>query len=267
MTAHVMARIVDHASASSTSVSSRVAAMCTSAGWSTRADLRCDQATNACGYIAADAVVRLREASLAEIDGWMSVTLPDYSQLTAVRWGEAALKRDGTERVLEVADVNALVRQYSHLHTHTQAQEEWWGGAVALDNFLLGALDDFLDDLTGARRLRQHQCRAWVVNTQSSWQQGSHWFTVVLGIRLSSVSSHSENSPRRTLPAPLDPSILRPPSEQSQAEPCAAAASAHACDLSTLFPDPSATLRSALAWVSTAQAPKAAAAIMRACRE
>ena len=33
------------------------------------------------------------------------------------------------ERVLEVADVNALVRHYSNLDEHTQAHEEWWGGA------------------------------------------------------------------------------------------------------------------------------------------
>ena len=62
-------RIVDHASACSTSVSNRVAAICTSAGLHVRADLSCDQPTDACGYIAADAVVRLRDAALAETQG------------------------------------------------------------------------------------------------------------------------------------------------------------------------------------------------------
>ena len=40
--------------------------------------------------------------------------------------------------MLEIADVNALVRQYSHLEAHLQAHEEWWGGAISLDNFLGG---------------------------------------------------------------------------------------------------------------------------------
>ena len=131
-------RIVDHASASSSSVSSRVAALCTSAGLHVRADLSCDQPTDACGYIAADAVVRLRDAALAEAEGWLTAVLPDYANLAAVRLGEAALGRGGAERVLEVADVNALVRQYSHLEARPQAHEEWWGGAVSLDNFLGG---------------------------------------------------------------------------------------------------------------------------------
>ena len=118
-------RIVDHASASSTSVSSRVAAICTSAGLHTRADLSCDQPMDACGYIAADAVVRLRDAALARADGWLSAVLPDYASLAAVRRGEAALERGGAERVLDVADVNALVRHYSHLDAHLQAHEEF----------------------------------------------------------------------------------------------------------------------------------------------
>ena len=52
----VAVRIVDHANSSSTSMGGRVAAICTSASLHARADLSCDQPTNACGYIAADAV-------------------------------------------------------------------------------------------------------------------------------------------------------------------------------------------------------------------
>ena len=171
-----MARIVDHASDSASSVSSRVASICSKAGWRTRAELSCDQPMDACGYIAADAVVRLRDSALAEIDGWMTSSLPDYSTLTSVRRGEAALQRGGAERVLEVADVNALVRHYAHLDAHPHAQEEWWGGAVALDYFLHVALSDFLESVAEGPGLHQHQWRAWVVNTQSSWQEGIHWF-------------------------------------------------------------------------------------------
>ena len=123
---HLMARIVDHASDSSSSVSNRVASICSTAGLRTRAELSCDQPIDACGYIAADAVVRLRDSALAETDGWMTTTLPDYSSLASVRRGEAALQRRGAERVLEVADVNALARHYSHLDAHPHAHEEWW---------------------------------------------------------------------------------------------------------------------------------------------
>jgi len=119
-------RIVDHASSSLSSASSRTAALCRSAGARMRADLRCDEPTDACGYIAADAVVRLRDDALAEIDGWMTAALPDYSALHSVRRGEAALGRGGAERVLEGSDVNALVRHYAHLEANTQAHEEWW---------------------------------------------------------------------------------------------------------------------------------------------
>ena len=65
--AHIAVRIVDHASASSASVSNRVAAMCVAAGFRVRAELSWDQPMSACGYIAADAVVRLRDAALAEL--------------------------------------------------------------------------------------------------------------------------------------------------------------------------------------------------------
>ena len=106
-------RIVDHANSFPTSVSGRVAAICTSAGLHARADLSCDQPADACGYIAADAVVRLRDAAHAEADGWLSAVLPDYACLDAVRRGAAALERDDADRVLDVADVNALVRHYS----------------------------------------------------------------------------------------------------------------------------------------------------------
>eukprot|EP00969_Alexandrium_andersonii_P034223 1496208-Alexandrium_andersonii.AAC.1 len=70
-------------------MSNGVADLFRRAGWRTRVDLACDQPTDACGYIAADAVVRLRDAALAEADGWMGAALPDYSSLGSVRRGEA----------------------------------------------------------------------------------------------------------------------------------------------------------------------------------
>ena len=155
--------------------------LCEAAGFRTRADFACDQPVDACGYIAADAVVHLRDAALAESDGWMGVALPNYSTLDTVRRGDAVLRRSATDRVLDVSDVNALVRDYAQLSANSQAHEEWWGGAIALDHFLEGALDDFLVALD-APGPSVHQWRAWVVNTQCSWQEGSHWFTVAIGV-------------------------------------------------------------------------------------
>ena len=162
----LLVRIVDHASGSLMSASNRTAALCRRVGWRTRADLACDQPMDACGYIAADIVSRLREAALSQPDGWMSAPLPDYCELACVRRGEAVLRRPSADRVLESDDVNLLVRTYSHLVEHTQAHEEWWGGAVALDHFLESALSDFLDSLRGADS-SGHRWRAWVVNTQT----------------------------------------------------------------------------------------------------
>ena len=144
-----------------------MAAFCRSVGFHTRAELSCDQPTDACGYIAADAVVCLRDAALAEAEGWLTAALPEYASLAAVRRGEAALRRDAAERVLEVVDVNALVRHYSHLEANLQAHEAWWGGAVSLDKLLDAGLAEFLDSLArGQQAQHRHRWRTWVVNTQ-----------------------------------------------------------------------------------------------------
>ena len=82
-------------------------------------------------------------------------------------------------RVLETEEVNSVVRNYAHLQSCPQAQEEWWGGAVALDHFTEGFCQ-FLSKLRGSQASLEHRWRAWVVNTQNSHQQGSHWFSVVV---------------------------------------------------------------------------------------
>ena len=74
-----LARVVDHASAAPHSISGQIALMLQSAGVRTVADFSDTQAVDACGYIAADAVSRLREAALARENGWLDVALPDYS--------------------------------------------------------------------------------------------------------------------------------------------------------------------------------------------
>ena len=60
-------------------------------GWRTNAELCDDQPMDACGYIAADAVVRLRDAALSQANSWVHSSLPDYSALQTVMAGEEIL--------------------------------------------------------------------------------------------------------------------------------------------------------------------------------
>ena len=304
----VSVRIVDHASASSESVSDRVARICRSAGLLVFAELSCDQAMDACGYIAADAVVELRNAALAKPNGWETSALPEYASLAVIRRGEAALQRHDAERVLDVADVNALVRRYSHLDERAEAHEEWWGGAVSLDNFLDGSLIDFLGSLAHQQQAQhQHRWRAWVVNTQCSWQQGSHWFTVVAGLRLNAPESllpqpvakrlrgaaaypPSRRTPRSKLGSSAVATVPACVAEQQSRESCAAASSAmpaaeqlqsetnprgyipdgrhEANAYPALFPTPSAALVQAIKLASeSSHVGPAATKIKRACEE
>ena len=65
---------------------------------------------DACGYIAADAVCRLREAALAEANGWHHIHLPDYSQLECITRGNKVLRKKDDHRVLDADELNRLVR-------------------------------------------------------------------------------------------------------------------------------------------------------------
>ncbi len=90
------------------------------------------------------------------------------------------LRKRGLDRILNSDQVNRLVRHYSYADQRSQAEEEWWAGAVAPDHFLIG-LPRMVDEKAAATSGQQHRWRAWIVNTQSSAQLGSHWVTVVVG--------------------------------------------------------------------------------------
>ena len=119
---------------------------------------------------------RLREAALAEANGWHRTILPDYAQQDCIHRGNKILRRRGLDRILESDEVNRLVRHYSHIDQNSQAAEEWWAGAVALNHFLTG-LPDMIAELATTNLGQRHKWRAWIVNTQHSEQLGSHWFT------------------------------------------------------------------------------------------
>ena len=165
----------------------RVVAMCREAKWKISSELCKDQPLDACGYIAADAVCRLREAALAEANGWHHMKLPDYASLECIERGNQVLRKGHLDRILDSDQVNRLVRRYSYVDQRSQADEEWWAGAVALDHFLIG-LPDFASELAATTSSKQHRWRAWIVNTQSSAQCGSHWFTVVVGVAVGNSS-------------------------------------------------------------------------------
>jgi hypothetical protein len=67
-----------------------------------------------------------------------------------------------------------------------QAAEEWWGGAVALKQVMAG-IPQTIAELAGTTNQQRHLFRAWVVNTPTPAMVGSHWITVVVGIRAPSV--------------------------------------------------------------------------------
>ena len=135
---HIMARVVDHACGSQDCISQRIVAMCREAKWQTVADLSSDQPLDACGYIAADVVCRLRDIALAEGSNWHRERLPDYSQLECIHRGNRVLNKIEDDRILDTDQVNRLVRYYTFLDQCPQAAEEWWGGAIAIYHFITG---------------------------------------------------------------------------------------------------------------------------------
>ena len=175
----LLARVIDHACYSEDNISQAVVKMLQRAEIQVAADLAGDQQTDACGFIAADAVQRLRQWALAEANSWWSTILPDYSTEQCISRGQRALQC--AERVLECDQVNRLVREYCHIANKPQVAEEWWAGAVGLDHFLEGIIHTASEILSPSGSA-QHRWRVWVVNTQSSRQVGSHWFTVAIGV-------------------------------------------------------------------------------------
>ena len=176
----IAGRIVDHASSGSSCISARLQAVCEAAGLPPRSlssTLRADQTTDACGYIAADAAVKLRDAVMALGGPWLHAELGRYHTDHCVDRSNGVLGLPGGHaRVLVTEDVNKLVHAYANLTDHLHAQEDWWGGAVALDHFVDG-VGDFLQS---SDRASMHQWRTWVVNTQTSADEGRHWFTVAI---------------------------------------------------------------------------------------
>ena len=97
--------------------------------------------------------------------------------------GHQILKEKDGDRTLDADEINRLVCHYSNLHQRHQAAEDWWGGAVAIDKFFEG-LPECVQEISSSTSQQQHRWRAWVVNTQTSTQRGSHWFALAVAARI-----------------------------------------------------------------------------------
>ena len=177
----MMVRVIDHACSSPLCVSHRIVNVMQSLFRDVSADLSDDQPFDACGYIAADATCALRDAALSKSNSWFDVQLKNYGLLDCVNRGNRALGTHDGERILYSDDINRLVRNYSGIDQRQHAAEEWYAGAIALDDFLRG-LPEAIQELHNTKS--SHQWRVWIVNTQTSMQAGRHWFTLALGIHL-----------------------------------------------------------------------------------
>ena len=59
--------------------------------------------------------------------------------LCVIRGNKVLKKEDETHaKILESDEINALVRDYAGLAEAIYAEEDWYGGAVALDRFFEG---------------------------------------------------------------------------------------------------------------------------------
>ena len=64
-----------------------------------------------------------------------------------------------------------------------------------------------MQEITTTSPHTQHRWRAWAVNTQTSRQRGSHWFTVVVGTQtqlLQSIAEHCTSTSSSGLPSTAD---------------------------------------------------------------
>ena len=99
--APIFSRVIDHACSSEHCISQRVVTLLRRAHWKTSADLYNDQPLDACGYIAADVVCRLRDAALSVANSWHHIQLPDYAQLECISRGNKLLRKKSEDRIFQ----------------------------------------------------------------------------------------------------------------------------------------------------------------------
>ena len=114
----ILIRVIDHACSSEHCMSSRVVALLRRAHWKTSADLYNDQPLDACGYVAADVVCRLRDAALSVANSWHHIQLPDYAQLECISRGNKLLRKKSEDRIFQRLRLMPPTPQTSDSRSH-----------------------------------------------------------------------------------------------------------------------------------------------------
>ena len=124
-----------------------------------------------------------------------------------------------------------------------------------------------MEKITTTTPHTQHRWRAWAVNTQTSRQLGSHWFTVVVGTQTQQLQNTAEHRTIASSSQPLDtPDLL----QQSTGEHRTTASSSHPLGIvqyPNLFDSPDPALSNALLWAHANAMHPPVASWMLACRQ
>ena len=194
----LLARVIDHTCCSEDTISHAIVKMLQAAEMQVQADLTSMQERDVGGYIACDVVQQLQHVVVSESDSWWSATLSDYPTHDCLRKGQEILQSD--QRILDRHQVKELVFKYCNRAVNEQHLiENWWAGAVTLEEFLPAVIETAYEMLLPSCR-SQRRWRVWIVNTQTSQNAGGHWFTVAIGVPQ---ASHQEKL--RTLSATQRP--------------------------------------------------------------
>ena len=172
---HLFVRVIDYGCCADDAVSHAIVKMLEAANMQVKADLSADEQIDACGYIASDVVHQLGQAALVKANSWWSAVLPRTSAEKCIRKGQRVLEHD--QHTLDSRQLNKLVCEYCD----TDVPEDWWVGAVTLDEFLQAVIYT-ANDMLAPTDTPQDQWKAWIVNTHSAREPGSHWFTVAIGL-------------------------------------------------------------------------------------
>ena len=78
-------------------------------------------------------------------------------------------------------------------------------------------VDELARDTSG----QQHRWRAWIMNTQSSAQLGSHWFTVVVGAAVETPAQLLQSTASSSIAQNMGKNMLRVCSDRAESSPAA----------------------------------------------
>ena len=112
---------------------------------------------------------------LAKSNSWWSHILHCSATNQCIIKGQRVLQSE--QRTLDRHQVNQLVQEYCNI----DLPQDWWAGAVAIDQFLPSVIYT-ANEMLAPTYTSQPQWKAWIVNTQSSTESGRHWFTVAMAM-------------------------------------------------------------------------------------